>query len=171
MPKMSKKQITFCDVYADLYDIKEACLVADISESTANKYLKDPECMKYISSKNDRASEKYGVSKGYIIKKLKTMVERCMQEEPVMKFDNITKEYIPTGEYTFDAKNANKALELLARHIDMFDNPFDYVSGSERSAEEEPLSTKSVIIDDIPTSVDVDELKDKILSEEDFDDE
>lgn len=164
MSGLTKTQRTFCDYYARDFDLKEACLCAGIKEPRGKQFLDDPECRKYIAQKNDRAAQELGLSKRYILSKLMAVAERAMQAEPVMKFDNVTKEYVATGEYTFDGKTATQALKLLGEHLDVFDNPFDFVAGSQREAENAPMSSQVVIVDDIPKSVDVDELADKVLS-------
>lgn len=162
--KMTKTQRTFCDFYAQDFDLKEACLCAGIKENRGRQILDDPECRKYIAQKNDRAAQELGLSKRYILSKLMAVAERAMQAEPVMKFDNITKEYVATGEYVFDGKTATQALKLLGEHLDVFDNPFDFVSGSQRSADSAPSSAQVFIVDDIPKSVDIEELTEKVLS-------
>lgn len=163
---MTKKQKIFCDIYAIDFNFKESILMAGVSEAYANKCLKDPECLKYISEVNDRASQRLGLSKQYVLSKLKSVVERCMQYEPILKYDNISKEYIPTGEYTFNANGAVRALDLLAKHLDITDNPFDVVGGSQRALEDAPLNNKIVVVDDVPKNVDLNALKNMVLEEE-----
>ena len=165
---MTKKQKTFCDVYAIDFNFKEACIVAGVSESYGTKCLNNPECIKYISMLNDRASERVGLSKQYVLSKLKTIVERCMQTEPVLVYDNITKQYVPSGEYTFNANSAIRALEIIAKHIDISDNPFDFIAGSQKALEA-PNDEKVIVVDDIPEYIDVEMLKEKILECEDDD--
>lgn len=167
---MTKKQKIFCDVYAIEFNFKEACLVAGVTATYADKCLKDPECLKYLSDINDRASQRLGLSKQYVLSKLKTIVERCMQAEPIMTYDNISKEYIPTGEYTFNSQSAVKALDLLAKHLDISENPFDIVNGSQRAMQEAPLNNKVVVVDDIPKSVDLISLKNMVLEDSEEED-
>lgn len=59
----------------------------------------------------------------YVRERLVEVVERCMQKEQVMEkgIDEDGKvAMVPTGEWTFNAQGANKALELLGRHHGMF---------------------------------------------------
>lgn len=162
--ELTKRQIIFCDYYVRDYDFDEACRSANISEKTGKMYLSDPACVKYISNKNDRAAQDLGLTKRFVVANLMKLVERSMQAEPVMKYDNITKEYVATGEYTFDGKTAATALKLLGEHLDIFDNPFDFVAGSRHEAENAPTNSKTVIIDDIPKDIDMDDLTERVLS-------
>lgn len=80
----------------------------------------------------------------YVLKNLKEVVERCMQHEPVMEFDHIEKAMVQkkamkvdetgklkeVGIFEFDSSGANRALELLGKHLNMFD-PED--GGNDRS--------------------------------------
>lgn len=59
----------------------------------------------------------------YVRERLVEVVERCMQKEQVLEkgIDEDGKvAMVPTGEWTFNAQGANKALELLGRHHGMF---------------------------------------------------
>jgi hypothetical protein len=60
------------------------------------------------------AVEKTGIDKSYVIARLKVVVERCMQQEPVIVKGE------PVGQYVFNAAGANRALELLGKEIGMF---------------------------------------------------
>ncbi|CAB4122842.1 hypothetical protein UFOVP33_62 [uncultured Caudovirales phage] len=58
---------------------------------------------------------KSGLDRGWVISRLMTITERCMQAEPVLD-----REGEPTGEYKFDSSGANKALELLGKTLKMW---------------------------------------------------
>ena len=59
---------------------------------------------------------KNGLDRGWVISRLMTVTERCMQAEPVLDKDGN-----PTGEYKFDSGGANRALELLGKTMRMFE--------------------------------------------------
>ena len=46
---------------------------------------------------------------------------QCKEATPVMRYNYDTGEMEETGMYQFDGKNALKALELLGKHLGMFD--------------------------------------------------
>jgi hypothetical protein len=55
------------------------------------------------------------LSREWVLEGLKTVVRRCLQAEPLCD-----KRGRPTGEYTFQAAGANRALELLGKELGMF---------------------------------------------------
>lgn len=58
---------------------------------------------------------KTGLTRGWIIERLMSVVERCMQSEPVRD-----KEGNETGEFTFNAPGANQALKMLGDTMGLF---------------------------------------------------
>ena len=58
---------------------------------------------------------KTGLDREWVISRLMTVVDRCMQAEPVLD-----KEGSPTGEYNFDATGANQALKMLGDTMGLF---------------------------------------------------
>lgn len=58
---------------------------------------------------------KTGLDREWIISRLMSVAERCMQAEPVLD-----KEGMPTGEYKFDSSGANTALRMLGDTMGLF---------------------------------------------------
>jgi phage terminase small subunit len=56
-----------------------------------------------------------GLSKAWVLERLRENVERSMQAKPVLD-----KESQPTGEYRYEGAVANRALELLGKELGMF---------------------------------------------------
>lgn len=75
-----------------------------------------------IASKN--AIIKTGLDREWVITRLMSVVERCMQAEPVMVKGE------PTGEFQFDATGANQALRMLGDTLGMF-RPVETQPGDE----------------------------------------
>lgn len=69
----------------------------------------------HISQLEKEQEAAAAVTPGWVITRLKRVVERCMQEEPVY---NMAGE--PTGLYKFDGSTATRALELLGKTHAMF---------------------------------------------------
>ena len=61
----------------------------------------------------EKAEDK-DLSRENIVLKLLEIYGRCMQKEPVMVWDRTGKEWVESGEWTFDAKGAIRALEQIA---------------------------------------------------------
>ena len=62
----------------------------------------------------ERAIQAVSLDRQWVLKRLMTVAERCMQAEPVMKNG------VESGEYKFDSAGANRALELLGKELGMF---------------------------------------------------
>ena len=97
----------------------EAARRAGYSKATAyiqgSRLLKNDMIASKIEELTQERLEKLKVSPDWVIDRLKTISDRCMQEIPV--YD---KEGNPTGEYKFDAAGANKSTELLGKHLGVF---------------------------------------------------
>lgn len=72
-----------------------------------------------------------GLDREWVISRLMTVVERCMQAEPVMA--KVGGEWQETGEYKFDALGANQALKMLGDTLGMF-KPVEKKPGDEFAA-------------------------------------
>lgn len=75
-----------------------------------------------IATKN--AIIQTGLDREWVISRLMSVVDRCMQAEPVMVKGE------PTGEFTFDAAGANTALRMLGDTMGLF-KPADKKAGDE----------------------------------------
>lgn len=86
----------------------------------ASRLLKRPDIVEHIEGLRAKAvaaaEEKTGVSVSWVLERLKQNVERAMQAEPV--YDD---EGNQTGVYRYAGAVANRALELLGKHLGMFD--------------------------------------------------
>jgi phage terminase small subunit len=85
----------------------------------------------------DARPERVGLTQDWVLGRLREVAERCLQHEAVRD-----RKGDPTGEYTFNVTGANKALELIGRHLGMFaerqagQNPNFAVSAEPLSDEE-----------------------------------
>lgn len=107
----------FCQERAKGKSQEEAYSLAGYKGSRHNAH--DLSTKKYISERvrelQQEAAVKTGITIEYVAEKAKTLLERCMQTEPVRD-----KEGNPTGEYKFDSGGANSALEKLAKHCGFY---------------------------------------------------
>ena len=100
---------------------KEAMAMAGLELNSANRtWDRMPAVQKRIQELSEMVTEnsiiKNGLDRGWVISRLMTVAERCMQAEQVLN-----RQGEPTGEYTFDSAGANRALELLGKTMRMFE--------------------------------------------------
>ncbi len=122
--KASKKELPvkrrfFAAYYCITLNKKRAAILAGYSEKTAaeaaSRMLKDERVKKLIEEYMSEAAEKLGITQEKVLDALWSNAQRCRQEEPVLD-----REGNPIGQYKFDSSGANKALELVGRHLQMF---------------------------------------------------
>lgn len=65
-------------------------------------------------------AEKAGLTAAYVLGRLVENLERAMQAIPVMEFDHEKKAMVTTGEYRYEGAVANRAAELLGKHLGLF---------------------------------------------------
>jgi len=75
--------------------------------------LKDRES--FIQDVSAVAVQKAGLSKAWVLDRLRENAERAMTTEPVRNHEGQ-----PTGEYTYQGSVANRALELIGKELGMF---------------------------------------------------
>lgn len=118
---LSAKQERFCREYILDYNGTQAAKRAGYSEksaySQAGRLLKNAEILARVRELQHEQVERLSVSADYVVLKLMETREKCMEPVPVLDSNGNQ-----TGEYTFDSKGALRALELLGRHLGMFDD-------------------------------------------------
>src|SRR6185436_17219992 len=97
----------------------QAAIRAGYSDKTAysqgQRLLKNVEINDRITQKLQEQLRRRELSAEYVINSLIEVAERCKQGEPVL--DKLGHE---TGIWKFDSTGANKALELLGKHLSLF---------------------------------------------------
>jgi len=83
-------------------------------ETSASEILSYPNVIEFINSVKVVVAEKAQIDAQWVLEQAVKVHERCMQAEPV-----IDKEGGPTGEYKFEHSGANKALEIIGKHVNV----------------------------------------------------
>lgn len=125
MPKLTDKQTAFVREYLVDLNATQAAIRAGYSERTASRIgpqLLGKTCVREaIEKAQAKRARRVEVTQDYVLSNLVEVVERTMQRAPVLdrKGEQVTDEE-GRAVWTFDAKGANKALELLGKHLGIF---------------------------------------------------
>jgi phage terminase small subunit len=117
--KLTPKQQLFIEYYIVSMNATESAIKAGYSEKTANvvgyENLTKPYIKDAINKALENRVQEHKLTAEYVLTSLQNVADRCMQKEPILD-----KSGQPTGEYRFDSSGANKALELLGKHMRLF---------------------------------------------------
>lgn len=119
MSELTPKQERFCQEYVKDLNGTQAAIRAGYSDHTANeqaaRLLANVSVKAKISALQSDLATEMNIDAKWVLERFKAISERCMQGEPIL--DN---RGIPTGEWKFDAAGANKAVEMIGKHIGFF---------------------------------------------------
>lgn len=122
---LTMKQRMFCDEYLVDMNGTQAAIRAGYSvgcaTSQASKMLSMPKLQKYLEAKRRKLEIKTEMSAQYVLQNLKDVAERCMSAQPVVNMaGKPVMDENGNPVYRFDSAGANKALELIGKHLGVF---------------------------------------------------
>jgi phage terminase small subunit len=116
---LNERQERFVREYLKDPDATKAALAAGYAPARAKEQgyqqLHHPAIVAAIAAEQAKLREKAGIDAEWVVARLRLISDRCVQGEQVKDKDGI-----PTGEWKFDAAGANRATELLGKHLGMF---------------------------------------------------
>ena len=117
---LNEKQKQFCEEYIIDLNGTQAAIRAGYSEKTANRIaselLSKLDIQEYICVLKNKRSERVKYSQDELMRDILEVKNRCMQANPVLD-----KEGNETGVWKFDSNGANKALDMLAKHVGFYE--------------------------------------------------
>lgn len=125
MPKLTDKQTAFVREYLVDLNATQAAIRAGYSGKSAARIgvelLNKTHIAQAVAVAQAKRARRVEVTQDYVISNLVEIVERTMQRAPVTdrKGGQVTDED-GRAVWCFDAKGANKALELLGKHLGIF---------------------------------------------------
>lgn len=117
---LNEKQKQFCEEYIIDLNGTQAAIRAGYSEKTANRIaselLSKLDIQEYIQKIKNKRSERVKYSQDELMRDILEVKNRCLQANPVLD-----KEGNETGVWKFDSNGANKALDMLAKHVGFYE--------------------------------------------------
>ena len=117
---LNEKQKQFCEEYIIDLNGTQAAIRAGYSKKTANEQaaqlLAKLSIQEYICKLKNTRSERVKYSQDELMRDILEVKNRCMQANPVLD-----KEGNETGVWKFDSNGANKALDMLAKHVGFYE--------------------------------------------------
>lgn len=117
---LNEKQKQFCEEYIIDLNGTQAAIRAGYSAKTANEQaaqlLAKLSIQEYIQKIKNKRSERVKYSQDELMRDILEVKNRCMQANPVLD-----KEGNETGVWKFDSNGANKALDMLAKHVGFYE--------------------------------------------------
>lgn len=125
MARLTPKQAAFVKEYLIDLNGAQAAIRAGFSERTArtkaSQLLDLPHVKEAIEAEMAKRAERTEITQDYVITNLALVVERCLQRAPVVTMSgNQVQDEEGRDVWQFNAPGANKALELLGKHLGMF---------------------------------------------------
>lgn len=137
---LTDKQEKFCQEYLIDLNGTQAAIRAGYSKNTANeqatRLLANVSIQTYLNEIRKPLQEKTGLTQEWVLNRFKEISDRCVQAVPVMRFDPVNKVMVQatelneeTGEeiglWSFDSNGANKATEMIGKHLGFFQKDND----------------------------------------------
>ena len=118
MAKLTAKQEQFCQEYLIDLNATAAAIRAGYSEKAAgtisNENMRKHAIASRIAELKAERCEQTRIDAAWVLKQAVKVHERCMQAEAVKDRDGQE-----IGEYKFEHSGANKALEIIGKHVDI----------------------------------------------------
>ena len=121
---MTDKQKRFITEYLIDLSATQAAIRAGYSAKTAysigQRLLKNVEVKEAINSAIKEREARTEITADYVLTNLREIVERCMQKQPVFTKGEQATDEQGRNVWTFNARDAIKALELLGKNLGLF---------------------------------------------------
>lgn len=118
---LTVRQKKFVEEYLKTGIGKQAAIAAGYSkrsaEQQASRLMSMPEVQAYRRELEKKLFDELGISEAWIGRRLVEVVERTMQAQPHLTWNEQTRQKEPDGFWVFDGTNAIKALHELAAQM------------------------------------------------------
>lgn len=139
---LTPKQAAFVAEYLVDLNATQAAIRAGYSEKSAARIgvelLNKTQVREAVVSAQAQRAERVEITADYVLSNLQEIVERSMQRAPVL---DLKGRQVQDAEgrdlWQFDAKNANRSLELLGKHLGMWRDRLELSGGVDVTVLEE----------------------------------
>lgn len=128
---LTSKQEQFCREYLIDLNAKQAAIRTGYSEKTAevqgSRLLSNAKVASRVAELKSERVQRVEITADYVLSGLKEVAERCLASKPVMVWDYANsckaqkRDDDGNGVFEFDSSGANRALELLGKHVGVFE--------------------------------------------------
>jgi phage terminase small subunit len=119
---LKDKQRRFCEEYLIDLDLIGAYRRAgykpksdEAARTSASRLFRNATVFETIKAALDARAARVALDQDWVLERLRLVSDRCVQGEPVLD-----REGNETGQWRFDAAGANRATELIGKHLGMF---------------------------------------------------
>jgi phage terminase small subunit len=131
MEALTDKQEAFCQEYLLDLNATQAAIRAGYSADTAgsigSENLQKPDISSRVRELMAHRAERVQVDADWVLSRLLEISNKCMESKAILVFDPVNKcmKHKETADgdllYEFDANGANKATELIGKHLGFFE--------------------------------------------------
>ena len=122
---LTAKEERFCLEYTVDYNGTAAAKRAGYTEKsaakTASRLLKRSCVMERVRQLQKEQAQRLCISSDLVVIQAMELYKKCTQAVPVTEWDYSEHCMVETGEYQLDSRGAVKCLELIGKHLGMFD--------------------------------------------------
>lgn len=103
----------------------------EAARRNASRLLTRADIHTYMAERMKERAKRVEITQDFVLGGLKEVAQRCMQQVPVMTWDRQEKRHVQVedengqGVWEFDSGGANRALELLGKHLGVFSQDGD----------------------------------------------
>lgn len=124
VPSITPKQERFCQEYIIDYNGAQAAIRAGYAENsarkTASRMLTNADILARVRELQREQTARLALTQDYVLQQLVDTYRCCREPEPVMVYDADAGSMVESGKYQFDSKGALRALELIGKHLGMY---------------------------------------------------